>query len=183
MNVIGLSEKKKYTYSDYLKTPEGSGFQLLNGEIMESPAPYFSHQNIVKKLFREMDDFVEDNKLGTVVFAPVDVYFDNENCVQPDILFISEKRKNIITIKNVQGPPDLVVEVVSGSKQIDTVKKKQLYEKYGVKEYWIVFPEQAAITVYSLTEKVYSLFGNFQKSGILHSRVLKGLEIELKNIF
>ena len=183
METLTLPKKKKQTYADYLQTPEGSGFQLLDGVVMESPSPVYSHQSFVKKFFLEINDFVEENKLGTVEFAPLDVYFDDENCVQPDILFITEKRKHIITKKNIQGAPDLVVEVVSGTRNIDTVKKKQLYEKFGVKEYWIVFPEEETVAVYTLSGNCYQSLGNFQKSGILHSHILTGLQIDLKNIF
>jgi Uma2 family endonuclease len=94
-------EKKKYTYEDYLKTPEDERYELLEGELIMSPSPVPKHQRISGKLEFELRKFVMGNDLGEVFDAPCDVYLDEENVVQPDILFISKERLGIIGEKNL----------------------------------------------------------------------------------
>ena len=112
------------------------------------------------------------------------MYFDEYNCVQPDILFVSKERMRIITEKNIQGAPDLAVEIVSAnSRHYDTVEKKNLYERFEVKEYWIVFPEEERGAVFSLQNGTYRLQETFTKADVLHSPAFADLKIELAKIF
>lgn len=104
--------------------------------------------------------------------------------VQPDILFISNERLNIIGEKNARGAPDLIIEIISEkSAYKDTVKKKHLYERFGVKEYWIVFPNEEIIEIYTLKNNTYQPYKTFFKENNLTSQVLKGLKMDLKKIF
>jgi Uma2 family endonuclease len=131
----------------YKILPEGTRVQLINNKLIMSPAPLYVHFSIEKAIFRQLDLFVEKHKLGEVVFAPVDVYLDNENVYQPDIFFISNERKGIIKKDGIHGAPDLVIEILSPSnKRDDTVKKKEVYQKAGVKEYWYLDPETKTAT-------------------------------------
>src|SRR3990172_920502 len=108
-------EKKKYTYEDYLKTPKDKRYELIDGELLMRPSPTPSHQRVSRKLEFILESFITKNNLGEIFYAPCDVYLDNENVVQPDILFISKERLNIIGDKNIQGAPDLVIEILSES--------------------------------------------------------------------
>ena len=145
-----VTEKKKYTYEDYLKTPDDERYELIEGELLMTPSPIPKHQRISRELEFEIIKFVKANDLGEVFYAPCDVYLDNENVVQPDILFISKERLNIIGEKNIQGAPDLAIEIISESTAYrDLVQKKKLYAKFGVKEYWIVIPGEESIEIYS----------------------------------
>ena len=94
-------EKKKHTYEDYLKTPEDKRYELVNGELIMTPSPTPNHQRISGKLEFVVRKFVTENNLGEVFDAPCDVYLDDENVVQPDILFVSKDRLDIIGEKNV----------------------------------------------------------------------------------
>ncbi len=95
-------------------------------------------------------------KSGEAFAAPCDVVLSDEDIVEPDLLFISAARAAIITEKNIQGPPDLVVEILSAStRKIDEVVKRKLYERYGVRGYWIVAPELEGIKIYRLTDQGY----------------------------
>jgi Uma2 family endonuclease len=181
---VTLKEKKKYTYEDYLKTPDDQRYELIEGELIMVPAPIPYHQKISRELEFELLKYVNENDLGEVFYAPCDVVLSDENVVQPDILFISKDRLNIIGEKNIQGPPDFTVEIISESSAYrDMVQKKRLYGSFGVKEFWIVIPEEGIVEVYTLTEKEYSLFKKYKKNDILESQLLKGLKIELKKIF
>ena len=98
---LPVVEKKKYTYEDYLKTPDDKRYELIEGELLMTPSPVTKHQRISRELEFEILKFVKANNLGEVFDAPCDVYLDNENVVQPDILFISTERLNIIGEKNI----------------------------------------------------------------------------------
>ncbi|TVL98486.1 MAG: restriction endonuclease [Candidatus Brocadia sp. WS118] len=179
-----IIEKKKYTYEDYLKTPEDKRYELINGELTMTPSPVPEHQLISVELLFRLKKFTIENNLGTVMHAPCDVYLDNENVVQPDILFISKDRLGIIGEKNIQGAPDLVIEIISEhSVYRDMVQKKKLYARFGVKEYWIVIPDEKEIEVYILKDNIYQLYQTYSKTDTLESLALKGLKIVLKEIF
>ena len=136
--------------------PEGTLCQVINNRLLMSPAPNSAHQRILRNIFRQLDRFIETNKLGEVFFAPVDVYLDEENVYEPDIFFIATERLSIVQ-NNVYGVPDLIIEILSpGSEKIDKVEKKEVYERCGVKEYWIVQPLTKKVTGYKLTGSVFT---------------------------
>lgn len=181
---LPVVEKKKYTYEDYLKTPDDKRYELIEGELLMTPSPIPQHQRISRKIGFMLDKFVTENGLGEVFYAPCDVYLDNENVVQPDILFISKEKLNIIGEKNIQGAPDLAVEIISESTAYrDLVQKKKLYSKFGVKEYWIVVPEEKSVEIYVLKNNVFQPYKTYSKDDILESPLLTGLKIALKEIF
>jgi len=176
--------KKKYTYDDYLKTPDDERYELIEGELLMTPSPNTEHQRISRKLGFMMVKFVEENNLGEVFDAPYDIHLDEENVFEPDILFVSKERLDIIGEKNIQGTPDLVVEIVSESNAYrDTIQKKMLYARFGVKEYWIVAPGEKLIEVYHLDKQVYRLDKTYLYADTLESQVLKGFKVELRDIF
>jgi Uma2 family endonuclease len=176
--------KKKYTYADYLKTPDDQRYELIEGDLIMTPSPVTRHQRISRKILIALDKYVTENDLGEVFDAPLDVFLDNENIVQPDILFISKERLDIIGEMNIQGAPDLVIEIISESTAYrDLVQKKKLYARFGVKEYWIVIPEESSIEVYTLKDNVFALHKSYGKDDTLQSLLLQKLKIELKKIF
>jgi len=177
-------EKKKYTYEDYLKTSDDKQYELIDGELLMTPSPVPNHQRISRKLEFILEKFVTENNLGEIFDAPCDVYLDDENVIQPDILFISLDRLAIIGEKNIQGAPDLAVEIISeNSAYKDMVQKKRLYARFGVKEYWVVIPDCEEIEIYILKDNTYRLYKSYNKSDNLESPLLKGLNIALKDIF
>ena len=149
-----------------------------------TPSPVPNHQRISRKLEFILEKFVTENNLGEIFDAPCDVYLDDENVIQPDILFISLDRLAIIGEKNIQGAPDLAVEIISeNSAYKDMVQKKRLYARFGVKEYWVVIPDCEEIEIYILKDNTYRLYKSYNKSDNLESPLLKGLNIALKDIF
>lgn len=177
-------EKKKYTYEDYLKTPDDERYELIEGELFMTPSPVTKHQRILGRLHLDISKFIIENNLGEIFLAPYDVYLDDENVVQPDILFVSKERLNIIGEKNIQGAPELVIEIISENTAYrDLVQKKKLYARFGVKEYWIVLPKEESTEVYILKDNAYTLHKSFSKDDTLESPFIKDLKIELKKIF
>ncbi len=136
--------------------PEGTLAELINEKIYMSPSPVTDHQRLVLRLSSRMDDFLEKNGLGEVFVAPFDVYLDEHaNAVHPDIIFVSKGQANIVQ-DHIHGVPDLLIELLSpGNKSHDTVIKKNLYEKFGVKEYWIIDPATKESIGYRLKGNKY----------------------------
>jgi Uma2 family endonuclease len=127
---------------------------------------------------------VIEKNLGEVFTAPFDVILDNENVLQPDILFVSKDRQNIIGENNIQGAPDLSIEIISASSAYsDFVKKKQIYARFGVKEFWVVIPEEEAVEIHILKENVFSLQQKYWKKDTLQSPLLGELRLPLSTIF
>ncbi|MBA2422393.1 MAG: Uma2 family endonuclease, partial [Chitinophagales bacterium] len=116
--------KKKATKQDYMNLPEGAPYQLINGELIMSPAPKFNHQNIILEISFLIKNFLNNNPIGVLVISPMDVHFDEENIFQPDILFISKENKNCRIEDWVYGPPDLIIEVLSEFNSYFDTKKK-----------------------------------------------------------
>lgn len=183
--MTAITDKKRYTYKDYLNIRDDKRYELIGGElIMMTPSPVPYHQWISKNIGYEIERFVREKRVGKVFSAPCDVYLDDENVVQPDILFISHERIHIIGKNNIQGAPDLVIEILSESTAYnDLTKKKRLYAKFGVKEYWIVDPEGKTIELYSLKEGILVPVKSFSENDELESPLLPGLKIKLSAVF
>lgn len=182
--IVIEKKTKKYTYEDYCKISDDKRYELIEGGLLMTPSPITNHQRISGRLEFALRKFITENNLGELFDAPYDVYFDNENVVQPDLLFISRDRLPIIGEKNVQGVPDLVIEIISeNSAYRDMVLKKKLYATFGVKEYWIVIPEGEEIEIYTLKDTTYQPYRTFGKNDTLESPLLKGLTIGLMDIF
>ena len=175
----------KYTYDDYIKTPDDERWELLNGELVMPPAPNTEHQRVVRSLSMRVVAFVEQSSLGEVFFAPYDVVLSDENVVQPDLLFVSSERRSIITHENIRGAPDLVVEVLSpGSVSRDWREKMDAYAAHGVREYWIVDPDAKRAWVMSRTETGgFDEAGNYGAGDALKSVVLEGFNLSLEEVF
>lgn len=173
----------KHTVQDYMELPEGGKYQLINGEIIEMPSPIPEHQDIIASLHLLMGSHVTKNKLGKVYFAPLDIFFDDENVLQPDLLFISNENKHIIK-ERISGAPDLVVEVLSPSTAYyDWEEKMEIYAKFGVKEYWIINPQKKYIEVYKNINNVFSETLKLYHSGTIKTDVIQSFEFELLEIF
>lgn len=176
--------KVTFTYQDYLHMPEDKRYELIEGEFFMIPSPNEYHQRISRDLEFILQSFVKKNRLGSVYYAPFDVVFSDEDVVQPDIVFVSKGRKNIITKDNIKGTPDLLIEILSPKISYrDREIKRKLYFKYGVKEYWIVDPDEQNIEVLSIAEDGYKTIGICNINTPLSSPLLKGLLIDLKEVF
>lgn len=135
----------------YRSLPEGTSCQLINNQIIMSPAPKDIHQETAARLFNQLMNFIEEKNLGKVRYSPYDVYLGKSNVFQPDILFISNANSHNIKEDGLHGAPDLVIEILSPSTaKYDLEEKKDNYERYGVKEYWIVDPATKSTQGYCL---------------------------------
>ena len=131
----------KLTYEDYAKTPENERWELIDGVLIMAAAPNIMHQTVQRYLGTPISVFVDDNDTGKFFFSPTDVVLSDTITTQPDLIFVSNERARIITAANIQGAPDLVVEILSPStSNLDWRDKMNLYEIHRIPEYWVVDP-------------------------------------------
>ncbi|MGB9715874.1 MAG: Uma2 family endonuclease [Thermodesulfovibrionales bacterium] len=181
---IQIEKKKTYTYKDYEKLPEGAPYQLIGGQLVMTPSPVPYHQILIGKIFLKLNEFVEENNLGIIIFAPIDVYLSETDTYQPDIIFISKDRLNIIGEKKIEGPPDLIIEILSpATAYYDLRIKKDTYEQNGVKEYWIVDPIQKTMEIFINEKGRFKPVSTAKVEGEVNSEIFKGLTISLREIF
>ncbi len=174
----------KLTYADYLTTPEDKRCELLNGELFATPAPNEAHQRTQAELGYYLMAFVKARRLGRIYYSPTDVVLSDIDVVQPDLLFVSTERTHIITPDNIQGAPDLVVEILSPSTaERDRGYKCALYAQHGVKEYWVVGTDAGAITVLLLGDEGYEVVDTFGEGDTLTSPTLAGFSLQVDEIF
>ncbi|HET9766210.1 MAG TPA: Uma2 family endonuclease [Thermoanaerobaculia bacterium] len=176
----------KLTYDDLVLFPDdGKRHEIINGEHYVSPSPNVRHQRVLRRLSLLLHHFVEANRLGEVFFAPLDVVFSIHDVVQPDFIFVSNARASILTAANLQGSPDLVVEVLSPSnRRYDEDRKRGLYERAEVGEYWIVDPEADTVKVYRREGEQLGrpVLFSARDGDRLTSPLFPGLEIALPDV-
>lgn len=186
-----IANNRLYTYGDYLKWTDEQRYELINGKIyLLSPAPSRSHQEILVELLRQFSMYLFD-KGCKVYTAPFDVRLpdgeeedrDIQTVVQPDILVICDEDK--LDKRGCRGAPELIIEIISPSSGVrDRKEKRNLYEKHGVKEYWLVDYNEKTVEVYLLGEKNdYSKPLVYSREDEVSVNVLNGLEINLSYVF
>lgn len=177
----------RLTYEDLLQTPDdGLRHEILDGEHFVSAAPNVRHQVVLANLYRALDAFVRARGLGWVLFAPLDVLLSEHDVVEPDLLFVSAQRSGLLAVANVQGAPDLLIEVLSPSgRKRDEVIKRDRYEKTGVGEYWLVDPEAETVKVFRLEGERYGRpqLLSLHQGDSLTTPLLPGLVIPLATVF
>jgi Uma2 family endonuclease len=184
MEGLVINRTKEWTASDYqLLGESATPCQLIDGELFMSPAPTPEHQRVVRRLFKILDSFAVGT--GEVFFSPIDLYVDDRNVFQPDLIYIAESNANAVTKKGVEKAPDLIVEIISPSNSyVDRYTKKKAYLKMGVKEYWIVDPANRTLEVFSEDLDVADKPSFFlSQNGIVSSRVIPMLKFNLEDIW
>jgi Uma2 family endonuclease len=182
--MVGQKPKAKLTVEDYLKTSEGERYELTDGELIPVASPGKSHQRTLKRIGFPLNVFVDERNLGEVIFGPRDVVLTDTYVFVPDLLFISNERARIDTYTVVQGAPDLVVEIRSPSTEhIDWTTKRELYAQHGVKEYWLVHPDDGIVWVLLLSDGVFTISGVYAAGDTLTSPTLEGFTLDLEKVF
>ena len=167
-----ISEIPSTAVEVYRMLPEGTRCEVIFNELIMSPSPSREHQFVLIKLTTLLFQFLEETKSGTLLSAPFDVYFDNEaSYVQPDLFVVLKDDEQIIEKNGVNGVPALIIEVISTNRAYDTKRKKALYEKAGVKEYFMIDPENKKTTLLTLnTSGVYEQ--TYEETGVLKSGII-----------
>ncbi len=174
----------RFTYHDYLQFPEDSRYEIIDGDLFRLSASTPYHQKVSRNLAFQLHQYVKEKNLGETLKAPCDVLLSETDVVQPDILFISKDHLSIIKEANIQGAPDLAVEILSpASEKRDRGAKQKLYARAGVIESWIVDPTAKTVEVFSLGESGYQRINLFNHTDTLCSPLFPGLSISLSNVF
>jgi len=178
-------EKARYTYDDYQQLPEGAPYELINGHLLMSPSPSVQHQRLVFRLGSDLNEHIQAvGKGGEVLLSPMDVHLSDDTVVQPDVLYVSPARSDRIDEQEINGAPDLVIEVASPStSHLDAFDKKQLYEAHGVREYWIVDPDTETVEVYQNTDDGFRQHARAVEQGPVASALLDGFAVDLVDLF
>lgn len=175
----------KWTYEDYCRLPEdGRIYEIIEGELLMSPAPNTLHQLVKGNLFALLWNFNKRHRAGTILDAPCDLLLPGLGTnVQPDIIFVSKAHSEFVKKRFVEGAPDLVVEVLSPwNWKIDRGKKFKAYAKAGVREYWVIDPDARTIELYQLQKRAYKLLGKFEASEYVRSEILPGFRVKVEEI-
>jgi Uma2 family endonuclease len=174
----------RLTYDDYCLLPNnGRRYEIVDGELFVTPSPRRAHQKVVTQLSYHLVEFVRREKRGHVYVAPFDVVLSLFDVVEPDILYVSQERASVITEKNVQGAPDLVVEVLSQTTaEIDRTTKMKLYARHGVREYWLIDPEECTAEIYRREAHGFDRVASLQPFESLTTPLLPGFSVPLHEL-
>lgn len=177
--------RPRWSYADLERLPEdGRRYEIYDGELCEVPAPIPRHQRVAYKIANVLDEY-ERAAGGVMLISPVDIVLDEHNVVQPDVVFFAAERAHLVDMrKATRYPPDLAVEVLSPSTvQTDRGKKLRLLARYGVREYWLIDPNENTIERLALTDGAYVVDGIVSEREVMTSRVLPELTFPATRVF
>jgi Uma2 family endonuclease len=183
------SRDSRLTYDDFLRFPDdGKRHEIIDGEHYVTPSPNLRHQMLIGRLHFEIELFLRQHPgTGRVFLSPLDVIFTQWDVVEPDLLFVSENQTEILTDNNVQGPPALVVEIMSrGTRKRDRDIKRRLFDRGGVREYWLVDPEHDRVTIWQRhSDGTFPRIAELssEQHDVLTTRLLPALKIPLVQLF
>ncbi|MBI5495258.1 MAG: Uma2 family endonuclease [Deltaproteobacteria bacterium] len=172
-----------YIYEDLATFPEdGKRREILDGDLIVNPAPILKHQQVLQNLNRILDAHMQRTGAGNLFFAPVDVRL-GDNVFEPDLLVVLKDSRARLTRAFIEGPPDLVVEILSPStEEWDRGRKSAAYARGGVREYWILDPERRQLEQFTLQEGALVRVGLFG-ADTLTTALLPGLQVDLSRVW
>jgi Uma2 family endonuclease len=172
------------TRYDYQEMPPGPPYyQVIEGDLVMSPSPNTFHQHIAGNIYFLLRQHLSENSIGEVFMAPLDVFLSDINVYQPDVIFVSNERRAIITDHGIEGAPDLLVEALSpATARYDKGSKRKIYARTGVKELWLVNPEARTLQVYLLAKDSETPSATHRANATFTSSLLPGLKIKTATI-
>lgn len=179
-----LYEGRKVTFEEYMNLPDdGFRYEITEGIMnMMLPAPFKKHQKLIVRFSQILSNYLDENPIGIVYVAPRDVKFSETITRQPDIIYISNERLEIDKDNEIEGTPDFIIEILSpGTFGKDIRDKYLIYERFGVKEYWIINPDNInSSEFYYLEGNKYTQF--YPDKSIIYSKVITGFSVDLKKL-
>jgi Uma2 family endonuclease len=175
----------RYTYDEYAAMPDdGRRRELIDGELEVNPASSSRHQTVSRRLQFELMQQLEESNLALVFNAPIDVILSKHDVLQPDLAIIGAARQHIVSERGIEGPPDVVVEIISPStRTLDRRVKIVTYARFGVPEYWLVDPELGHIELYRSNGGVFELAMRFDRASTLTTETFPELAVDLSRAF
>lgn len=178
---------KRWTYEEYYRlTPESHDerYEIDDGELVPMSSPSVTHQRTTQQFYKFLDGFVREHGLGETFISPLDVIFEEDNLVQPDVMFVAKARAGIVQERGIFGAPDLVVEVVSpSSTRRDRQDKSSKYLRFRVQEYWLVNPAERSIEVRVWRADHWAVHSLARDTGAAESLILPGFTVDLAQVF
>lgn len=179
---MAVEPKRLLTYEDFLAFPDdGVRREIVQGEVLVTPTPSVRHQEIVFRLSYALEKYVRADGGGRVFISPLDVRLSDHDVVEPDAIFVADDRLSIVKEKHMLGSPSLLIEVVSDSRT-DRVRKRALYARAGVPEYWIVDPDADRIEVHRLARGRYGKPEILEPGDVLATPLLPGLQLDVAEL-
>jgi Uma2 family endonuclease len=176
----------KLTYADYVRLPDdGKRHEIIDGVHYVSPSPVTRHQRILLRLAHVLAAYLDEHPVGEVFIAPFDILLSDFDIVVPDLIYLSKQHAHFLTEKNLQGPSDLVVEILSpGTRRRDEGLKRDLYERVGVREYWLVDPKANVVRVYRRGKSGFKLPQTLSAAAgdLLTTTLLPGFQVSLTQL-
>lgn len=177
---------KKLTYQDYLQLPDdGNRYEILDGVLIRDPSPIVLHQRVSRRLQRILEDyFAASDPTGEVFNAPLDVTLGDYTVVQPDIFYMASGQEQLVLHARIDGPPTLVVEVMSPStSRKDRLRKMRIYQQAQIPHYWLVNPEEKTMECLTLRDGIYAIVASGMDDDVVEHPGFVGLTIELKALW
>ena len=178
------------TYDDYCLLPnDRNRYEILDGELSVTPAPRTKHQSVSSHLHRILANSIVANQLGDIFAAPTDLILAPTTVVQPDLIFIGNDRRHIVTERAIEGSPTLVIEILSPTThRTDRVTKAQLYQaprqpQRKLPHYWLIDPDQQTIEAYELVVDHYDLVASARDAEVFTPSLFPGLSIRLADLW
>ncbi|CAN5265536.1 Uma2 family endonuclease [soil metagenome] len=180
---MATEPKTRYTYADLERFAEDNlRREIIDGELIVTAAPATRHQQVVMTLAGELYQYVKSHG-GKVFPAPTDVFFSDTNVVEPDVLFVRAEHASKVEKNFVRAAPDVVVEVSSPStRRFELIRKRELYERFGVPEYWYVDLEPDRVEVYRLHEGIYGPPRLLLRGDVLESPEVPGFALAVEDL-
>jgi Uma2 family endonuclease len=180
---------RRLTYDDFLLFPDDDGLrhEIIDGVHYVTAAPNLRHQDLIGRLHLALGNFLAGHPgIGRVFLSPVDVIFTVHDIVEPDLVFVAADQDSILTEKNIQGPPAIVVEVVSKStRRRDERIKRELFDRGDVREYWIVDPDRSQVVVHRRNSAGFNALTPLtaEDDAVLTSPLLPGFSLSMSELF
>lgn len=179
---------RRLTYDDFLLFPDdGLRHEIIDGVHYVTAAPNLRHQDLIGRLHLAIGNFLASHPgIGRVFLSPVDVVFTIHDVVEPDLVFVAADQTDILTEANIQGPPAIVVEILSKStRSRDEKIKKQLFDRGGVREYWMVDPDRSQVVVHLRESNGFHACAPLSAAdaAVLTTRLLPGFSLTLSELF
>lgn len=177
---------KPFTYEEYAALPgDGRRWELLDGELEVTLTPSPRHQTVSRRLQFELMRTLEEPGRALVFNAPIDLILSPHQVLRPDLAIIRSDRQALITERGIEGPPDIVVEILSpGTRLLDQRLKKGVYARFGVQEYWMVDPVGGQVELYRLAPAgEFEIEQRFDRASHLTTPSFPEVNIELARVF
>lgn len=175
----------RFSADDIWDTPEdGKVYEVIDGDLFVSPPPFVPHQRAIATLSGYMWQYVHPARLGEVFTAPIGLVLDDQNGLQPDLVYVARERAGIVTDRAIEGAPDLVVEVHSPrTRSRDRGLKMRRYAAAGIPHYWMLDPRPRTLEAYRLGEQGYELTGTYGPGSVFHPNLFPGLDIPIDDLW